>query len=247
MAAQITPQEIETIREMFDQGHTRAAIAEAMCRDYSTVKRLVARITYNRTDTRRYKPRTPGLTVRVREGVAAGLSYSEIARRTGYAKTTVIRHATTDAQTRTRLRNPDPPPEVIETIRQRLVAGDTLTEISRLVRRTRTTVVECIQRHNLRLDATPAQIDAMFAAGHRSDRIALRTGMSHAAVEERRAEWRSRRRAEKLARQEARAAGMQQQTPPDKLGAELARFAPLASLPDRVAVLGIPVVVRRAA
>lgn len=37
------------------------------------------------------------------------------------------------------------------------------------------------------------------------------------------------------------------EAPPDKLGAVLARFDPLTSLPDRVAVLGIPVVVRRAA
>lgn len=37
------------------------------------------------------------------------------------------------------------------------------------------------------------------------------------------------------------------EAPRDRLGAALARFAPLASLPDRVAVLGIPVVVRRAA
>lgn len=201
---------------------------------------------------------TGTLNAAIRAGLAAGKSYAQIAALTGWSRSAIFRRAKRLGLVSS---NHGGGPKVelpkskLETIRERIEAGDSFTVIARLVGISRPTVAKLIREHGLHLSATTEQLEVMFVGGMRSREIALRTGMPAEEVVQRRKEWTSRRQSEiGKAREEAKLAAPELVAAPvvepggDKLSRALCRhMRPLGSLPDRVAALGVPVLVRRAA
>lgn len=209
---------------------------------------------------------TGTLNAAIRAGLAAGKSYAQIAALTGWSRSAIFRRAKRLGLVSSNhgggpKANPGGRPKVelpkskLETIRERIEAGDSFTVIARLVGISRPTVAKLIREHGLHLSATTEQLEVMFVGGMRSREIALRTGMPAEEVVQRRKEWTSRRQSEiGKAREEAKLAAPELVAAPvvepggDKLSRALCRhMRPLGSLPDRVAALGVPVLVRRAA
>lgn len=177
-------------------------------------------------------------------GIAAGQTYPELAEQLGYSRSAIIRRAgrlkAKSIAHGTRLT-----PAQIEIIRQRVQAGDSLTAISRLVRRSRPTIYAAIKRHGLHIaDLGDGMIAEMFARGLRTAVIALRTGLGEEVVAERRAEWRRLKRKEAaLVATRAAAKAVRVPEPGCPLIAALRRAhpTPLTSLPASATTVGRPV------
>lgn len=209
---------------------------------------------------------TGTLNALIRAGLAAGKSYAQIGAETGWSRSAIFRRAKRLGLVSSNVgggpkANPGGRPKVelpkskLATIRERLEAGDSFTVIARLVGISRPTVAKLIREHGLHLEPTAERLEAMFAGGMRSREIALRTGLPVEEVVQRRKEWTVQRQREIcLEREEAKRGVPEPVATPaaepggDKLSRALCRhMRPLGSLPDRVAALGVPVLVRRAA
>lgn len=198
------------------------------------------------------------LNAAIRAGLTAGKSYAQIAAQTGWSRSAIFRRAQRLGLVSS---NPGGGPKVelpksqLATIRERIEAGDSLTTIGRSVGISRPTVTKLIREHGLHLEPTQERLAAMFLGGMRSREIALRTGLTAEEVVQRRQAWTSRRKSEiGRKREEAKRAAPEPVARPaaeedgDRLSRALKRhLPPLTSLPERVAALGRPVLVRRAA
>lgn len=198
------------------------------------------------------------LNATIRAALAAGRSYAQIAKQTGWSRSAIFRRAQRlglDSANRGGGPKIELPHSDLATIRERLEAGDSLTTIGRLLGISRPTVAKLIREHGLHLEPTQERLEAMFAGGMRSREIALRTRLTAEEVVKRRKAWTSSRKSEIGKKRERAKLAAPEPVPQsvakedgDKLSRALKRhLPPLTSLPERVAALGRPVLVRRAA
>lgn len=177
--------------------------------------------------------------------MATGQTYAEIGRQLGYERSSIRRRAKQiESKAQAQGGHSRLTPADLEAIRQRLLAGDTITDIARRLKRARPTIAAAIRRHGLHMaDLGQGQLDQMFARGLRTAVIALRTGLGDEVVSERRAEWKRRKRKEAaLVATRAAAKAVRVVEPGCPLIAALRRVysAPLTSLPASEATVGVP-------
>lgn len=201
---------------------------------------------------------TGTLNAKIRAGLAAGLSYGDIAAQTGWSRSAIFRRAKRLGESSS---NPGGGPRVelpqadLGTIREGLKAGESLVAIGRRIGCSKTTVAKVLAERGIRVEPTQEWLEAMFGRGLRSLDLALRTGRPVEEIIERRQAWTARRQSEiRQAQEAAKQAAPEPVAKPaaeqdgDKLSRALIRhLTPLTSLPERVAALGVPVWCRRAA
>ncbi len=179
----------------------------------------------------------------IRDGLAAGLSFGQIARSLGRDRTTIQRKAKRLGLQSVHGCESSLTAADEETIRRRVAAGHSRRAIADGLKCNRSTVERAMRRLGLIEPAivAPEVLDAMFDQGLRSRSVARETGAALSTVIARRTVW--------VAQQQSEIHEAQEKPKGDgsMLAALRAHMPPLTSLPDRVAALGIPVMVRRAA
>lgn len=142
---------------------------------------------------------TGTLNAMIRDGIAAGRSYTQISAQTGWSRSAIRRRAermglrSTNAGGQPKI---DSPPADLEAARERIAAGDSFTAIGRVLGIARQTVIRLTDEHSLHMEPTREQLEAMFAAGTKSREIALRTGRTPQEIAAGRKEWTARRQRE---------------------------------------------------
>lgn len=194
------------------------------------------------------------LNAKIRAGLAAGLSYGDIAAQTGWSRSAIFRRAKRLGESSS---NPGGGPKVelpqadLATIREGLEAGESLVAIGRRIGCSKTTVAKVLAERGIRVEPTQEWLETMFGRGLRSLDLALRTGLPVEEIIERRRIWTGCRQSEiRQAQEAAKLVVPEPAAEPDgdKLSRALrAHYRPLTSLPERVAALGRRVSIRRAA